>query len=1149
MRQFGLIVAALMTVTMAFAQGGMLPNGSFEKGLDGPEGWTLSDMPADWNLKGLGDSGCVSVTGDGKTSNYWMTDQVKFEPGQTCEVSCWLRTEPGTGGGSLITGPNFANYDFRSTEEWTQRKFVFRTPDETTDPYVRFGQWHFAGTVLYDDVAIRPAQPINRVFDNIELGEGEGVDGDRYTFNSKMGGYNANYSRPLHRLTAQFNSHRWVFFPGAEVVYRHQIPSASHTSASVTVNVGYHATGACIVEASADGETWVEIGSIGEVSTVTLDLPAELFPASEVFVRLSSPGAGERGDSAPGSFQVYGYSYSATLDRDLGSMQGSTSFLVVTQTDERLAVQVDSLGGLLPGRDNTVRMTMRNPGAQAMTVAARVELEPEDGEPATIEREVTVPAGGQAQVQVPYLPREVSAYEGRVYVLAGADQLFAGEFSFQVPELVRAGYGYAIETGDACDLWWCEGTYKVNRDRPAPTVEGRVVKLEAARGEFEPAQIVLRPKRDLTQLTAVPSDLTGPGGASISAGDVEVLSVAYINVWRPTDRQGCEGWWPDPLPPLDEPIDLAADQNQPLWLRVFVPRDARAGEYSGTIALRADGWSADVPISLRVFDFEVPDKHSMLATMGFSAGTMKRYHRLQTDEQMREVFALYMESFRKHRIDPYGPDAMGPMRTTLTGSAWTGGEVTADNPASGTRCIVVEDTSETANISASHVKSIPIDRDRAYVLRLKARTLADGHVFMTTLGSHDADGKWMSGQNRDVRYTGSTQWQDFEKRYPAGSMAEGCRSLDLALRATNWREPGVDMGTVWIDDIFFGEDVAGAANLLDDPGFETGLDDVHVIVDFTDFDREMAHYIDEFGLQSFRLSIRYMPRRDAPGVCGPFKQGSEGYDRVVGEYLHELQEHLRAKGWLDEAYAYWVDEPAPEHYENVMYGMRLLDEYAPDIRRMLTEQPEEDLVGSVDIWCPVLSNYVEEDCRARQAAGDHIWWYVCCGPKAPHAGLFIDHNAIDLRIWQWMTHKYDVSGALIWATNYWNSGARRRETGLWQNPWEDPMAYTSSTGGYWGNGDGRFIYPPNVDPNSEYEPIISGPVDSVRWEMLREGLEDYEYFAALKRMLADHPDAAAEKLLTIPESVLVNPKDFNRDPQGLYAHRRAVAEAIERLGR
>ncbi len=450
MRRFALIAAALMTVTVAFAQGGMLPNGNFEKGLDGPEGWTLSEMPADWNLKGLGDSGCVSVTGNGKTSNYWMTDQVQFQPGQICEVSCWLRTEPGSGSGSLITGPNFANYDFRSTEKWSQRKFVFRTPDVIADPYVRFGQWHFAGTVLYDDVAIRPAQPINHTFGNIELGEGEAIEGDSYMFNSKMGGYNANYSRPLQRLTAHFNSHRWVFFPGAEVVYRHAIPDVTQTSASVTVNVGWYAAGSCIVQASADGQNWVEVGTIGEVSSATFDLPAELLPASEVFVRLSSPGEGERADSAPGSFQVYGYSYSATLDRDLGSMQGSTSFLIVKHTDDRLAVRVDSLGGLLPGRDNTVRMTLRNPGGAPMTVAARVELEPEGGEPATIEREVTVPAGGQAQVEVPYLPREVSAYEGRAYVLAGTDQLFASEFNFQV---ARA----TVTPSNLIRRWTCGG--------------------------------------------------------------------------------------------------------------------------------------------------------------------------------------------------------------------------------------------------------------------------------------------------------------------------------------------------------------------------------------------------------------------------------------------------------------------------------------------------------------------------------------------------------------------------------------------------------------------------------------------------------------------------------------------------------------------
>ncbi|NLO06585.1 MAG: DUF4091 domain-containing protein, partial [candidate division WS1 bacterium] len=202
----------------------------------------------------------------------------------------------------------------------------------------------------------------------------------------------------------------------------------------------------------------------------------------------------------------------------------------------------------------------------------------------------------------------------------------------------------------------------------------------------------------------------------------------------------------------------------------------------------------------------------------------------------------------------------------------------------------------------------------------------------------------------------------------------------------------------------------------------------------------------------------------------------------------------------------------------------------------------------VDIWCPVLHNYEEEAARARQAEGEEIWWYVCTGPKAPWAGLFTDHNAIDLRIWQWMTWKYDVTGALIWTTNYWNSPQRQRETGRLQNPWEDPMSYRSSGGGWWGNGDGRFIYPPNVDPNAEHEPIVTGPIDSIRWEMLREGLEDYEYFHALAQRIEGRDKAQARALLTIPESIITSPREFTRDARMLYQHRRALLEELERIG-
>ena len=766
------------------------------------------------------------------------------------------------------------------------------------------------------------------------------------------------------------------------------------------------------------------------------------------------------------------------------------------------------------------------------------------------EQTATIPAGGETAVSIPYTAGHVGDYEGVVAVGTGPDgaddTLYLARFQFSVPELYRSDYGYAISSDNRTDLWWCEGTYKVNREREAPEAEDATVRLSAARGEFEPVQVVLRPRRALTGLTASMSDFSGDV-ATIPASAVDILRVGYVYVHTPTDAQGAVGWWPDPLPPLDAPVDVAAGQNQPLWLRVRVPREAAPGEYTGMLSLTADGWSAEAPVSLRVYDFEMPERRSMVATMGLGTGEIWRYHHLQTDEQRREVFDRYMQSFRDHRIDPYSCWLDGP-RTEVVGIAWNGGEVqAADDAPEGTHVLHVVDDSDTANPAAVTTATMPVDRERPYRLSFAARA-AEGHEFQTTTGCQDEAGNWMSGCNVDSVHVGTGAWERYEVDLPVGRLAEGCRSVQLTLRGSRWADPGATTGEAWFDDVFLGEVADGAENLLAEGGFEAGANDVHITVDFSAWDPWLEQYIDGLGMQSFRLPIGYMPRRDAPGGVGPYRQGSAEYDRIVGEYLHALQEHLRAKGWLDEAYAYWVDEPAPEHYENVQYGMRLLDEWAPDIRRMLTEQPEEALVGFVDIWCPVLHNYDEEKCHARQQAGEDIWWYVCTGPKAPWAGLFIDHNAVDLRIWQWMSWKYDVQGALVWRVSYWYSSERVRQTGAYQNPWEDPMGWRASGGGWWGNGDGRFIYPPNVDPNTEHDPIMSGPIDSIRWEMLREGLEDWEYFHALDRLLQGREDAATRALLVIPESIITDTRDFTRDPLPMYAHRRALLEALERLG-
>ena len=78
---------------------------------------------------------------------------------------------------------------------------------------------------------------------------------------------------------------------------------------------------------------------------------------------------------------------------------------------------------------------------------------------------------------------------------------------------------------------------------------------------------------------------------------------------------------------------------------------------------------------------------------------------------------------------------------------------------------------------------------------------------------------------------------------------------------------------------------------------------------------------------------------------------------------------------------------------------------------------------------------------AFMAEGDRFWWYVCTGPKAPYCTLFIDHPATELRVWLWQTWKRQISGILVWQTNYWTSGAAYPDNP--QNPYEDPMGWVS----------------------------------------------------------------------------------------------------------
>jgi hypothetical protein len=95
-------------------------------------------------------------------------------------------------------------------------------------------------------------------------------------------------------------------------------------------------------------------------------------------------------------------------------------------------------------------------------------------------------------------------------------------------------------------LWWASSGWKISPDKPLPETKGRTIVIRAARNEAEAAQLVVRPTVSLRNFTIRTEALTGPGGATIPAENLEVLEVRYVNVTHPTDKSSVPGLWPDP---------------------------------------------------------------------------------------------------------------------------------------------------------------------------------------------------------------------------------------------------------------------------------------------------------------------------------------------------------------------------------------------------------------------------------------------------------------------------------------------------------------------------------------------------------------------------------------------------------------------------
>ena len=976
--------------------------GAAADGDTAPAGWTLDGPDGRWV-----DRQVLRVTGNGEDSGFWRNDTFRFAPGRLYHFQARARRIGSSG--SAVCGPAFANRDFSGLQsDWKTIDYVCRAPDNLDGSYVRLGHWRVNGAVEFDSVTLTPAVAVHGRSGDFVLGEGESIRDRVYTFAANYNHLGSNHHRPLVRATSGFNSNRWTFGTGSEVVYRFGLPASAMTDAKLVLNVGYHIRGACVAEASLDGEHWIEVARQTGLGTAEGALPAEAANADRLFVRFRADGPGA-------SFQLHAFQFRARLNGNPADAVGRTWYADLTEIAPGAYPERLTLDEQFQNDDTTLDVRVHNKtDAPVRAVMTTLALDaPIDGAPA-VQAATAIEPGGRGDLQTLLPSRHSGTQRVAVSIAAGDEAATRLTLTYSVPDYYRADYGQLLPGGsDDVALWYCDATRKVPVKRMLPAEKTTAASICAARNEFEALQIVVRPRASLSGLTASATPLAGPGGATIPASNIDVSRVYYHFVHTPTDATGVRDYWPDALPPLTEPIDVPAGHNQPIWVLVYVPEDAAAGDYRGKLNLSAGDWSAEVPIRLHVWDFALPKANHLETAFGLSLSSIARYHQLRTEADKRRVWEMYLENFANHRISPYDPVPMDPIR----------------------------------------VKFVP-----------------------------DAD----------------------------------------------------------------------------PPRAE---------VDFTAFDREMQRVVDKYHFTGIRLPIHGMGGgtfhgRSEPRI-GQFGESTPEYQAMFGSYVGQLESHLSEKGWLDLAYVYWFDEPAPRDFEFVIGGMRRLDKYAPGLRRMLTEEPVEPLVGSVDIWCPVSHNFSAKEAAPRLASGETFWWYVCTGPKAPYCTLFIDHAATELRVWHWQAWQRGITGSLVWASNYWSSSAAFPDSA--QNPYEDPMGYVSGystprgTKRHWGNGDGRFVYPPlsaAIPGLTGPDPVLDRPVSSLRWEMVREGVEDYEYLVLLRQLLAGRRGRLTadevqtiESLLAVPETITADMTTFATDSTPIYTRRKSVAEAIERLSR
>ncbi|MFZ4683362.1 MAG: hypothetical protein ACOYMS_12725, partial [Terrimicrobiaceae bacterium] len=143
----------------------------------------------------------------------------------------------------------------------------------------------------------------------------------------------------------------------------------------------------------------------------------------------------------------------------------------------------------------------------------------------------------------------------------------------------------------------------------------RGARFEMARNEYETRQLVFLPAGPEGELSleVAAGDLTGPQGAVIPAGHIELCLVDEVDIEGTTQFPGekLAGEWPDPLLP-NAPFTIKQGRLQAVWLTVRTTATTPPGDYEGKVSVKdSAGEVTTLPLTVKVWNVTLPEKSSL----------------------------------------------------------------------------------------------------------------------------------------------------------------------------------------------------------------------------------------------------------------------------------------------------------------------------------------------------------------------------------------------------------------------------------------------------------------------------------------------------------------------------------------------------------